>query len=77
MPAQATYPLCTLRVGIALSLAGAFGIFAFTATVGLIDSMLAAATIAVAVAACVVWLFVRFSTLPRRRFSGLSLSGIH
>jgi hypothetical protein len=47
------------RALIALSLACAFGIFAFAGTMGLTGSRLAAVIVAVGIAACIAWLFWR------------------
>jgi hypothetical protein len=52
------------RALIALSVACAFGIFAFAGTMGLTGSRVAAALLAVSIAACVAWLFWRRSLLP-------------
>ena len=52
------------RALIALSVACAFGIFAFAGTMGLTGSRLAAVVVAVGIAACVAWLFWRLPILP-------------
>jgi hypothetical protein len=64
MPAQTTEPAGTVRALIALSLACAFGIFAFAAAVGLSGSRLIAVIVAVGVAAFVAWFFWRHAIVP-------------
>jgi hypothetical protein len=54
----------TERAMIALSLACAFGIFAFAGTMGLMGLCLAAVFVAVGIAGFVVWLFWRHPILP-------------
>ncbi len=70
MPAQATDPVRTLRSWIALSLACAFGILAFAATVGLTRSRLAAVILAVGIAGLVAWTFCRRSMIPLNNEKG-------
>jgi alpha-1,2-mannosyltransferase len=55
MPVQITQPVETARTLTTLSLACAFGIFAFSASMGLIGSRAVAAIVAVAVAALIAW----------------------
>jgi len=64
MPTQATEPVGTLRVCIALSLVFAFAIFAFAAAMGLMESRLAAAIGSVAVAGLVAWISWRRAIVP-------------
>jgi hypothetical protein len=69
MPTQATEPPGTvtarsLRALIALSLACAFGIFAFAAAMGLAGSRPVAVIVAVGIAAFVAWFFWRRPIVP-------------
>ena len=64
MPAQTTEPAGTMRALIALSLACAFGIFAFVAAMGLMGSTLVAVFAAVGTAALVAWFFWRHPIIP-------------
>jgi alpha-1,2-mannosyltransferase len=64
MPAEIPRERLTERALIALSLACAFGIFAFAGTVGLVRSYVAAVIVAVGVAAFVAWIFWRYPILP-------------
>jgi hypothetical protein len=64
MSAQTTEPAGTLRTLIALSLACAFGIFAFAAAMGLIGFRLAAVIVALGIAAFVAWFFWRRPIIP-------------
>jgi alpha-1,2-mannosyltransferase len=69
MPTQTTEPSGTvttrsLRALIALSLACAFGIFAFAAAMGFTGSRLIAVIVAVGVAALVAWFFWRRPIVP-------------
>jgi alpha-1,2-mannosyltransferase len=64
MPAEIPREQRTERMLIALSLACAFGIFAFAGTVGLIRSCVAAVVVAVSTAAFVAWIFWRHPILP-------------
>jgi alpha-1,2-mannosyltransferase len=69
MPTQATEPPGTftarsLRALIALSLACAFGIFAFAAAMGFTESKLVAVIVAVGIAAFVAWFFWRCPIVP-------------
>jgi alpha-1,2-mannosyltransferase len=64
MPSQTTEPAPTMRALIALSLACAFAIFAFAATMGLVGSTLIAAIVSVSVAAFVAWFFWRHPIFP-------------
>ena len=64
MLSQTTEPARTMRALIALSLAFAFGIFAFAATMGLVRSTVIATIMFVGVAAFVAWLCWRHPILP-------------
>jgi alpha-1,2-mannosyltransferase len=64
MSAQTTEPAGTLRTLIALSLACAFGIFAFAAAMGFIGSRPAAVIVALGIAASAAWFFWRRPILP-------------
>jgi alpha-1,2-mannosyltransferase len=64
MPDKVTSPRLVARNLIALSLACAFGIFAFAGTMGLIGSRLGAAIAAVGVAALAAWFFWRHPVVP-------------
>ena len=64
MPAQATEPVSTLRIWIALSLGCAFAIFAFAAAMGIIGSKPVAIIVAVSIAVLVAWVFLRRSVVP-------------
>jgi alpha-1,2-mannosyltransferase len=64
MPAQSTEPAGTASALTALSLACAFGIFAFAAAMGLIGSRLAAVIVAVGIAIFVAWFLWRRRIVP-------------
>ena len=64
MPSQTTKPVRTMRAVIAFSLACAFGIFAFAATMGLVRSTVIAAIVSVGVAAFVAWFCWRHPIVP-------------
>jgi hypothetical protein len=64
MPAQTTEPARNTRALIALSLAFAFGIFAFAATMGVVGSTVIAAIVSVGIAAFVAWFCWRHPIVP-------------
>jgi alpha-1,2-mannosyltransferase len=64
MPSQTTEPARTMRALIVLSLACAFGIFAFAAAMSLAGSTIIAAIVSVGVAALVAWFCWRHPILP-------------
>src|SRR3981081_1592955 len=64
MPAQSTEPAGTASALTALSLACAFGIFAFAAAMGLAGSRPVAVIVAVGIAAFVAWVFWRGPVVP-------------
>jgi alpha-1,2-mannosyltransferase len=64
MPTEIPRERLTERALIALSIACAFGIFAFAGTVGLVRSYVAAVIAALGVAAFVAWIFWRHPILP-------------
>src|SRR5215813_5182013 len=69
MPTQTTEPSETvtarsLRILIALSLACAFGIFAFAAAMGVTGFKLVAVIVAVGIAACLAWFFWQRPIVP-------------
>ena len=75
MPAQTTEPARTTRALIALSLACAFGIFAFEATMGLVGSTVIAAIVSVGVTAFVAWFCWRHPIVPL--YEGASSRGLN
>jgi alpha-1,2-mannosyltransferase len=75
MPFQTTKPGRTTRALIALSLACAFGIFAFAATMGLVGSTAFAAIVSVGIAAYVAWFCWRHTLVPLNE--GASSGGLN